>query len=50
MYNIGTEILMLQYNLHNSTQEAPTELSFSGIYTKFRDEQNEMGPSAVART
>ena len=27
MYNIGTEILMLQYNLHNSTQEAPTELS-----------------------
>ena len=29
IYNIGTEILMLQCNLHNSTQEAPTELSLS---------------------
>ena len=50
IYNIGTEIQMLQCNLHNSTQEAPTELSFSGIYTKFRDENNGIGPSAVATT
>ena len=50
IYNIGTEILMLQCNLHNSTQEAPTELSFSGICTKFRDENNGIGPSAVAAT
>ena len=50
IYNIGTEILMLHCDLHNSTQEAPTELSFSGNGTKFRDENNEIGPSAVATT
>ena len=48
IYNIGIEIIMLHCDLHNSTQEAPTELSFSGICTKFRDEQNGIGPSAVA--
>ena len=50
IYNIGTEILMLQCDLHNLTQEAPTELSFSAKKSWDRDQKNEIGPSAVVTT
>ena len=33
--------------LYNSTQETPTELSFSGIYTKFRDEKMRLVPALL---
>ena len=35
IYDIGTEILFLQSNDHNSTHIAPPELAFSIDYTKF---------------
>ena len=35
IYDIGTKILFLQYNGHNSTHIAPPELAFSVNYTKF---------------
>ena len=50
IYNIGTEILMLQCNLHNSTQEAPTELSVCAEESLNRDLHDGIGPSAVATT
>ena len=50
IYNVGTEILMLQRNLHNSTQEARTELSPCVPKSENRELNNEIGPSAVATT
>ena len=50
IYNIGTEILMLKRNLHNSTLRGRTEKSLSVPGSKFRALYDQVGPRAVAAT
>ena len=49
-YNIGTEMLMLKRNLHNSTLRGRTEKSLNVIYTVFYALYDQLGPRAVAAT
>ena len=49
-YNIGTEILMLKRNLHNSTLRGRTEKSLNGNHTVFYALYDQLGPRAVAAT
>ena len=48
IYNIGTEILMLTSNLHNSTLRGRTDKSLIPAETSHRALSFELGPRAVA--
>ena len=48
IYNIGTEILLTTSNLHNAALIAQFSELLVRFCTKFRDENDEIGPSAVA--
>ena len=49
-YNIGTEILMLKRNLHNSTLRGHAKLSLSANHTIFCALYDQLGPWAVGAT
>ena len=47
IYNIGAKILLPTSNLHNSALSAQFSELLVEFCTKFRDEENEIGPSAL---
>ena len=48
IYNIGTEILMLTLNLHNSTLRGRTEMLLYELESSDRALTFKLGPRAVA--